>query len=69
MARKVLSSLCLASFLFTGVILISGCETAKGAAEGITYTAKETGRGAVKDVAVVGVALKKADDWMKENLW
>jgi len=56
MRRKI--NLCWAIVLLLCVIVISGCETIAGAAKGAT-------EGMQKDWA----ALKKADAWMKKNLW
>ena len=44
--------------LFIFLVLISGCETIKGAFTG-------AGDGARKDWE----AAKKVDDWMRKNLW
>jgi predicted small secreted protein len=52
MRRKI--NLCWAIVLLLCVIVISGCETIKGAAQGMQ-----------KDWAT----LKKADAWMRKNLW
>jgi len=38
--------------------LLCGCETTKGIAEGVT-----------KDSQNTWASLKKADDWMRKNLW
>ncbi len=66
----------LSSVLFLGIILLSGCETAKGAAYGTVDTvgaaAKGVGAtacGAAKDTANLWQGILKADDWMKKNLW
>jgi predicted small secreted protein len=55
MSRK--THLCWAVVLLC-VFIISGCETITGAAKGAV-------EGMQKDWAV----LKKADDWLKKNLW
>ena len=52
-------------FLFLSVIVLSGCGTAKGAAEGVGSIAK----GAADDVKGTSNGLKKADDWVKKNAW
>ncbi len=44
--------------LLVFVILISGCETAKGAAQG-----------AVQGFGKDWQSAKKIDDWMRRNLW
>jgi hypothetical protein len=47
------------------VILLFGCETAKGAAVGVGATVVSVADGIKKDWE----AAKKADAWMRENLW
>ncbi len=62
------------------IIIVSGCETAKGALKGgIEGTKKDwktakgvgiaTAKGVEATVKGVGAALKKADEWMQKNLW
>ncbi len=46
-------------------ILISGCETAKGAAQGAQLDFQTAKRGTMKCWQV----LKSADDWMQRNMW
>lgn len=48
--------------IFLGVLLLSGCETTKGVANGI-------GEGVSKDSKAVCGWVKKADTWIKDNLW
>ena len=56
MRRKI--NLCWVIVLLLCVIVVSGCETITGAVKGAA-------EGIPKDWA----ALKKADAWMRENLW
>lgn len=44
--------------VFAYIILVSGCGTIKGAAEGAAVGAKEDWE-----------ALKNADQWFRDNLW
>ena len=60
MRRKI--NLCWVIVLLLCVIVVSGCETITGAVKGAAEGAAE---GIPKDWA----ALKKADDWIKKNLW
>lgn len=58
------------TFVLTAIVLtLSGCETTKGMAEGmgkdINNTASNTKEAAVGSYT----ALKKTDDWMRENMW
>ncbi len=53
------------SFLSAVVILLSGCETTKGLATGIGYTAE----GVVKDTKGACHGIGKADEWVKKNMW
>ncbi|MFH0762346.1 MAG: hypothetical protein V1925_00450 [Candidatus Omnitrophota bacterium] len=55
--------------LLIGAVLISGCETAAGAAKGIAYTAEGAGKDTVNIVGGTGGVLMKLDNWMRENLW
>lgn len=63
-------------FLFLSVILISGCETAKGAAGGVASTVgvaaeglANTAEGAAKDSLSLWQGILRVDDWIKKNLW
>jgi len=47
------------------VLLVSGCETAKGFATGIGSTAEGVG----KDSYNLWNFLKSADNWLDKNLW
>ncbi len=52
--------------------MLSGCETAKGAANGFSQDAQNTGKNLAKltDPDKNGWhALQKADAWMQKNLW
>jgi hypothetical protein len=49
-------------FFLCSVIFISGCETVKTATDGL-------GEAMVKDTTNTFGALKKFDDWLKENYW
>ena len=62
MLKKKYAFAAVALFSF---FLLAGCNTAKGVATGVKATAK----GAVKDVKGVGGGVKKADSWVKKNLW
>jgi len=48
--------------VFAFMVLLGGCETAKGVAGGFAV-------GVYKDSTNTWDALKKADRWMRENLW
>ncbi len=55
--------------LFLGIIFISGCETAKGAACGFGTTVEATAKGVGKDTVNLWQGILKADAWMHKNLW
>ena len=59
--------------LFAGMILVSGCETAKGAGEGmaagVAVGTSATASGAAEGVQKDWQTLKKIDAWMQKNLW
>lgn len=62
--------------LFVFLILICGCETAKGAFMGGAQGAKKDWQVAKEGVskgwgaaAGTGTAVMRADEWMRENLW
>jgi len=55
--------------LFLGVVFVSGCETAKGAACGLGTTAVATTKGIAKDTTNLWQAILKADGWIQKNLW
>jgi len=61
MAKPIL----LAVVCLVGSILISGCETTKGVAVGVGATAVGVG----KDAKTAWDGIKKADEWVKKNLW
>lgn len=50
---------------FFAVILFSGCETAKGAACGVSSTVE----GAAKDTGGAYNFIMALDDWIKEHAW
>ncbi len=66
MCNKKLILFC---FLAVIVFLGCGCETTKGLAAGVGYTAGGAAEGAVKDTKNFWHGLWKADDWVKKNLW
>ena len=51
--------------LFVSVIMLSGCNTAKGAAEGVGCTAN----GVAKDDQATGAGIMALDAWIKKNAW
>ncbi|HOD12094.1 MAG TPA: hypothetical protein PLO93_00015 [Candidatus Omnitrophota bacterium] len=53
------------AFCLIGSILLSGCETTKGVAVGVGATAVGVG----KDAKTAWDGVKKADAWVKKNLW
>lgn len=55
----------LSFFLIANLLLTAGCETAKGVAVGIGAT----GMGIGKDAVNAWNAGKKADQWIKDNMW
>ncbi|MGA2775179.1 MAG: hypothetical protein ABSE81_03865 [Candidatus Omnitrophota bacterium] len=63
MPKRLIFSLLL--ILFLSVVILSGCNTAKGAAEGIGCTAK----GVAKDAQGLGAGIMGLDAWMKKNMW
>ncbi len=48
--------------VFLGMIFIAGCETTKGVATGVA-------EGVSKDTKTACSWVKKADNWIKDNLW
>lgn len=52
------SKVILSAALMVTVLLVSGCETTKGLARGISQDSQDLWN-----------FLKQADDWVKENLW
>lgn len=52
-------------FLFSFMVLINGCETTKGVAQGTGYTVQ----GVERDTTNLLQMILKADGWMKKNLW
>ena len=55
----------LAAVLLTAIVLITGCNTAKGFGTGVAATTK----GAAEDAKGFWQGLAKLDDWMRKNLW
>jgi predicted small secreted protein len=55
--------------LLAGLLFAAGCQTAKGAAQGVGATVDGTAKGAVKDGRNLGSAIMALDDWIKRNLW
>ena len=55
----------LVAILLTGSALFAGCETVKGAGQGIAKDSKN----AWHALAGAGGAIQKADNWIKKNLW
>ena len=51
--------------LFVSMIMLSGCNTAKGAAEGVGCTAT----GVAKDAQATGAGIMSLDAWIKKNAW
>ena len=55
------------------ILLLSGCETAKGFSKGVgsgvTSTVAYTAEGAAKDTHTAYNLITAIDDWIKENLW
>ena len=56
MGKKI--GFCGLAVLLLCIVIMSGCETTRGLAQGIAKDTKNTG----------GVILK-VDDWIKKNLW
>lgn len=51
--------------LFVSVIILSGCNTAKGVGEGVGCTAD----GVSKDAQATGAGIMALDAWIKKNAW
>ena len=62
MIKKSIFLLC---GLFLFAVLASGCGTAPGLVRGT----QEVGKGVTDDAKNGWAAAKKADNWMRENLW
>lgn len=69
----------LVAFIFI-LLLISGCETAKGFSKGVTTGVAGVGNGVISTVAYTGEGAAKdsyaaynligaLDNWIKDNLW
>lgn len=59
----------LLGILFLCILSTAGCQTAKGASQGIGVTVAGTAKGAAEDSKNIWQAILRADDWIKENLW
>ncbi len=57
-AKKIV----LLSVLLSFIVLVGGCETTKGIVTGVA-------EGMPKDVKNTWEGIKKADTWMRKNLW
>ena len=57
--KSILAVILISSFSF------AGCETFKGAAQGFNTDVKNT----YHNVTGKGNVIKKADDWVQQNLW
>ena len=57
--------LSLAALVLASAFLLCGCETAKGVAVGTAVV----GMGVAKDTQNFWQGAKKADDWLRKNLW
>ena len=55
--------------LLVSVVFLCGCSTAKGVATGVGTTVVATTEGAAKDIKGACNGIKKADNWIKKNLW
>jgi predicted small secreted protein len=63
MHKSLVCSLLL--ILFLSVVILSGCNTAKGTAAGIG----SIGEGIGKDAQGLGAGIMGLDAWMKKNMW
>lgn len=55
--------------LLVAVLVVNGCETAKGAAVGVGVTAAGTAKGAVEDSKSLWGFVMKTDAWLKKHAW
>lgn len=55
----------LVTILLVGSVFFAGCETIKGAGQGIVKDTQNTWHA----LAGTGGAIQRADNWIKENLW
>jgi predicted small secreted protein len=58
-----------AGALLLSFILLSGCETSKGAAVGMGGAVASTASGVAEDSKNLWQSILKADKWMRDNLW
>ena len=63
----------LAAILFVSAVFLAGCNTLKGTATGtatgIGVAVGATAEGAAEDVKGACNGIKKADNWIRKNLW
>ncbi|HTY45181.1 MAG TPA: hypothetical protein VMD52_04225 [Patescibacteria group bacterium] len=64
--KKIVLLLCALSGI---ALLLAGCQTAKGTAEGAANTTSATVEGLSEDTSSFWYSIKKADEWIRENLW
>lgn len=55
--------------LFGIALLLAGCQTAKGTTEGAAHATSDTFEGLTEDTSSLWYSIKKADEWIRENLW
>jgi|GEM_PF-1003957 len=55
--------------LFLSVVMLSGCNTVKGAADGASYTVNGVADGVAKDAQATGTGIMALDAWIKKNAW
>jgi len=60
MGKKI--GFCGLAVLLLCIVIMSGCETTKGLAQGLA-------QGIAKDTKNTGGVILKVDDWIKKNLW
>lgn len=56
-------------FLLSAGILLGGCNTVAGTAEGVAKGVASTAEGVGKDTVGLYGAIMKLDSWIRENLW
>ncbi len=64
--KKTVLLLCV---LFGMALLLAGCQTAKGTTEGAAQNTFSTDEGLTEDTSTLWYSIKKADEWIRENLW
>jgi len=55
--------------LLSLLVLLCGCQTVKGVAEGVGVGVVQAGKGIAKDSSNVWHSILKADGWIKKNMW